>query len=282
VTAPELAPDGLPIRVAARYFEVHYGAALRNTPYQGQDLIFKVAAAAPDEMPPEPQLLKVKIEHVVDRVLSAVKDSGKKENYVQEIGSLARTGLESGQLTVASTGLSAFVERFVRNEGTILRAKYIKDMGKIGIIVGLPALVLGWIIVLIGNFKTVSDSNLNFTREIAGAGMFVLFGICLGATLSAFLRNRSIDFENIGYFDTDGFDPGLRYSFLCLVAIIFGILLYKGWLIVGITQQLVLNSFVSDSGIAIILGVITGYAEPNITRLVTGGLEAVRDRRSGS
>jgi hypothetical protein len=287
---PERGGDGLLIRVDALYFEVHYGRDLVATPYDGQDVIFKEAQAAPDQIPAEAVLLKTRIENIGDKVLSTIKDRSRREAYIQEIGGLGRMGLERGQLNVANEGLTSFQARFARNEGTRLRATYIRQMLRIGRYVGGPALLLGWVLwvitdglsLKIANIFSMKEEAAHFALIILSSALFVLAGICLGATLSAYLRNRRVGFDNIGYFDTDDFDPALRYTFLAVVAAVLGLLLYKGWLIVGITQQLVLNSFTSDPGIAIIVGVITGYAEPNITRLVTVSLEAVRDWRSGS
>jgi hypothetical protein len=282
--------DGLLIRPAARYFEVHYGADLRGTRYESQSVAFKEAQAAPDEMPAEPRLLKAHIEDILDKVLLTIKDSQKREGYINEIGSLTRTGLESGQLNVASDGLISFQERFARREGGPMRAKYLRGMLFVGGVVGIIGLIFGWLFLVnlidFSNYISAAPGQqadlIKLTQKIVGASLMVLFGICLGAILSAFLRNRRVTFENIGFFDTDGFQPALRYTFLCVVAAVFGLLLYKGWLIVGITQQLVLNSFIDDPGIAIILGVLTGYAEPNITKFISGGLDTVRDWRQAS
>ena len=277
-----LAADGLPVRLDATYFEVHYGADLEKTKYKGQDLIFKIARAAPDQMPAEPLLLKTQIERVEDKVISTVTDAARKEAYIQELGALSRVGLENAQLNVANEELSLFRERFAQKEGIPMRAKYIRDMRRFGVRAGLSALILGIFLLIFKDMVKIENQHVENLRTLGSASMFIVLGICLGATLSAFVRNRSVNFENVGFFDTDGFDPSLRYTLLCIVAAIFSLLLYKGWLIVGITQQLVLNSFATDPGIALILGVVTGYSEPNVTRLVTGGLEAVRDWRAGS
>jgi hypothetical protein len=274
-------PEPLP---QARYFEVYYGDDLRGSNLETQHIVFREATAAPAEMPSEPTLLKTRIEGTVGIAASVIKDSARLAQYINQIGGLARTGLEGGQLNVATAGLTSFQERFSRDEGVPLRGRYIKKMVLIGLLMGFIALMLALIgpIVIGHKFSSLLTDipELSLAIPITRSALFIVVGICLGASFSAFVRNRTVTFANIGYFDQDSLSPTLRYIFLLILGTILAILLFKGWLIVGITTDLLLNNFAEESVIAIILGLMVGFAEANVTRMVTGGMEAVKDWRS--
>jgi hypothetical protein len=137
--------------------------------------------------------------------------------------------------------------------------------------VGLTIALEDWP-ALLKSLPTRAASFVRLVPTLAWIG----WGLALGVVFSAFTRNRKITFENIGYFDQDLFDPKLRYLFLVVVLLIVTVLLAKQWLIAGVTDSLLLNKFATDHGIAILLGILVGYAEPNITKLVTGTLDLVK------
>ena len=64
--------------------------------------------------------------------------------------------------------------------------------------------------------------------------------------------------------------------FLGVLAAVLAILLYKNWIVVRVAKDLLLNHFNTDPTIAVILCLVTGYAEPNVTKIVTSGLEAAK------
>lgn len=274
------------LRPDARYYEVHYGNDLAATDYYDDGLLFRTAVNAPAEMPAEALLLKTRVEAVFTQIKTVLgNDNARCQQYARNIGDLARVGLEDGQLNVATESLVSLQDRFARTDGIRLRANYIRSMVRLAVRVGGPALVVG---IVGGLVWSVYEDNPIFTRvpqitnevSILIAALYIVAGISLGASLSAYTRNRIVTFENVGYFDQDKLDPRLRYVFLCIVAAALGVLLFKGWLVVGVTKDMLLNDFYADPGIALILGLFTGYAEANVTRLITGGLDAVKDWRT--
>jgi hypothetical protein len=265
---------------------VHYGSDLVGTAYEEDGLLFRTADAAPSEMPAEALLLKTRVEAVFTQIKTVLGDhSAKCEQYARTIGDLARIGLEDGELNVATQGLTSLQERFAQTDGIRLRASYIRSMVRLAVRVGGSALV----VAIVGGLIWSLWADDPFVKKIPQLGsevsilisaLYILVGISLGASLSAYTRNRTVTFENIGYFDQDKLDPRLRYVFLCFVAAALGVLLFKGWLVVGVTKDMLLNDFSKDPGSALILGLLTGYSEANVTRLITGGFDAVKDWRA--
>jgi hypothetical protein len=211
----------------------------------------------------------------------------KPRHYARNIGDLARVGLEDGQLNVANEGLTSLQESFARTEGTELRGNYIRKVVTLAARIGIPSLLIA---VVGGLCWDLYSDDLPFKKlpqirkeiNVIVSALYVLTGVCLGSSLPAYTRTRTVTFDNFSYFDQDRPDPALRSIFLCIVAAVIGILLIKGWFVVGITKDLLLNDFDKDLDSALILGMLTGYAEANVTRLITGGLESVKDWRAGN
>jgi hypothetical protein len=279
-------PAHLQARRDAKYFEVFYGSDLSGRPEAQQDMVFRAVAAALHKMPHEALVLKAKIEDTLNRVTSVVKGAEKQAPLLEQIGGYARIGLEEGQFELATTGITAFQEEFARTVGLTLRADYIKSMAVLGGLIGGPALLLAMFGELtLGHFVDQTDLGNEIMKtniQLAKSGLFIIIGLCIGAVLSAFIRNRQINFANVGYFDQDSLDPKLRYLFLGILAAALAILLYKKWIIVGVTTSMTLNDFNTDAMTAVVLGLVTGYAEPNVTKMVTGGLEAAKPRSASA
>ena len=276
----------LKARHGAKYFEVFYGNDLKGRPEARQHMVFRAVAAALHKMPHEALVVKAKIEDTLNRVTSVVKGAHQQAPLVEQIGGYARIGLEEGQFELATGGIGAFQEEFARTVGLALRADYIKSMAKLGGLIAVPALLLAMFGELIlRHFVSetyLADAAMKADIQLAKSGLLIVVGLCIGAILSAFIRNRQITFANVGYFDQDSLDPLLRYLFLVILAAALAILLYNKWIIVGVAKDLSLNDFNADATTAIILGLLTGYAEPNVTNMVTGGLEATKTRSASS
>ena len=271
----------LKLRRGAKYFEVFYGDDLKGRPEAKQDMVFRAVEATLHKMPHEALVLKAKIEDTLNRVTSVTRGH-QRATLLEQIGGYARIGLEEGQFELASGGIASFRDEFARTVGVALRGKYIKAMAKIGSLIGFPALLIALFGPLIlGHFvdaQTIALPQVKQNIQLLTSGLLIVVGLCIGAVLSAFIRNRQITFANIGYFDQDSLDPWLRYLFLGILAAVLAILLYKNWIVVGVAKDLLLNHFNDDPTIAIILGLVTGYAEPNVTKMVTNSLEAAKVR----
>lgn len=273
---------GLKVRRGAKYFEVFYGNDLKGRPEATQDMVFRTVEATLHNMPHEALVLKDRIEDTLNRVTSVTRGH-QRATFIEQIGGYARIGLEEGQFELAASGIASFRDEFARTVGMVLRGKYIKTMATIGSLVGFSALLIAlfgpFILAYFTDETTVARPDVKDSIQLATSALFIVVGVCIGAVLSAFVRNRQIAFANIGYFDQDSFDPKLRYLFLGVLAAVLAILLYKNWIVVGVAKDLLLNHFNTDPTIAVILGLVTGYAEPNVTKMVTSGLEAAKVRR---
>jgi hypothetical protein len=279
-------PGDLKPRRGARYFEVFYGKDLKGRPEAKQHMVFRAVAAALHKMPHEALVVKAKIEDTLNRVTLVIKGPQSQAPFVEEIGGYARIGLEEGQFALATAGIASFQEEFARTAGVALRAQYIKSLAKLGALIGVPALLIAMFGGLIlGHFVDagdLTDETMKANIQLARSGLFIVVGLCIGAVLSAFIRNRQITFANVGYFDQDSLDSRLRFLFLGMLAAALAILLYKKWIVVGVAKDLLLNDFNNDPMIAVILGLVTGYAEPSVTKMVAGGLDAAKTRTASA
>ncbi len=271
----------LPLRPEAKYFEVHFRHELEGEANGGEELVFRVATNAPRQASPKILAMKSELEATVHKVISLVQVEARRETYIYELGLLGRIVLEDGDFDIAREALDSFYSKFILDEGVIIRRNYIFSIIRWSTFLGLPSLLIAGGITLLTKFDLSSQVWLSGALpylSYVSTGGWIVFGVALGACLASFVRSRQLSFKDLGYFDADLFDPGLRFFFLLLVSLIVSILLANKWLIVGLTDSLQLNNFIDSPSISIILGLLTGFAEPNVTRMVTTTLESIKDR----
>jgi hypothetical protein len=272
----------LPERPDSKYFEVHFGEVLDPKAFGAHPIVFRVAKKAPDKMDPDVLALKVDIERTAYKIASLLPESAKRTAYISQIGNLARVGLEDGDFAIARDGLAELKQRFVVDEGVQIRRDYILKITAYSVRIGIPclAVAIGATIALedypaiLGGLSKRAAKFVALLPYMAWVG----WGLALGVCFSAFTRNRSITFDSIGYFDQDLVDPTLRYFFLVIVGLVVSVLLANNWLIAGVTESLLLNNFLKEASVAVLLGILIGYAEPNVTRLVTETLDTIKRR----
>jgi len=291
VITDSLPRKSLPRRDNAKYYEVHFEDDLKGTDEEGQLLGFRIAKAAPQPVPEAATSFANEAIELVDHIRLLIKtDEGKQRLYVHQIGQFSRIGLEDGDLVTAVSSREEFKKRFVFVEGPILREAYIKSITKsgtlLGTLCGLLAIVLTMFPSLILSrisFENASEeANFAFLIHKAGTMSYVLFGVTLGVIASAIVRNRTLAFDSLNYFDIYRLATGFRYFYVSVLASILALLLYSGWLVVGITDKLLLNSFTNKFSIAIIVGLVTGFSEPNITNLISGAFSATKNLAGSS
>lgn len=260
----------------AKYFEVFSLDDLNGTPFAGSLLIVRIARKAPKTIPAD--ILKFKGEIVraaakINRFTERASEN--QREYVQELAAVARSGLEDGDLVVARESFNEFKSQFSLNEGVPIRARYLRRLSVIGAMLAVPAVLCGF-----------SGTWFNLTNAPAPFPLFVpagwiLFGTVLGLLLAAYTRNREIKFENIGQFDPDNLTPLLRIMFLIIIAMVAAIMLSNRWVIVGLTDAILLNDFMKNNNIAILLGMLIGYADPEVAGLAMNTLESIKPRSKG-
>src|SRR5262249_13786677 len=96
---------------------------------------------------------------------------------------------------------------------------------------------------------------------------FILLGIAISMWISAILKNQTIGWDSLGFFDPAQFPPILRLILVCAIAFVLCMMLLIQWITLGVGPA-TLNNFPGYPLISIIIGLLCGLAEDRISKLV--------------
>ena len=114
----------------------------------------------------------------------------------------------------------------------------------------------------------------HLTTELAmlHAGLMLALGNALGIVFFAFFRNLDLRFDQLSRFDPAKLDPTLRFTMVWIVTVILAILLVPGMLQIGLGGKL-LNDYLSNPLMAVIIGILCGYSDTRISSMLAGLLD---------
>jgi hypothetical protein len=198
-----------------------------------------------------------------------ILDNYQRDLYRTELLSYAQTGLEYGDVPTGRAALSWFEKRVADEVGPALRRRHIIVTLKMSALIGLPSALIA---LAVPHFIPPSP-DFPYLREttLLQTVLWMLVGNCLGIVFFAFVRNLEIRFDQLSKFDPAKLEPWLRFCLVAVTTAIFAVLLGAGVLQVGIGGKL-LNDFISNPLICIVVGVLAGYSDTAITALLTGAL----------
>ncbi len=226
---------------------------------------------APNPMPEEVTLLLARIDKAIHKVRRLILTADKRSQYLHMLLSYAKRALEQGDLKNASGVLDQFEKQFVEEEGPAFRAKYVASTLRTALylLVGISFLA-----ILYGSARWALPENKlpEYLLQVVPTVLAVAFGICLGVSFFAFVRNLELTFDQLGNFDPANLSPVLRFSLVGIIAIILCVLLSAKLVKLDI-GTVEFADYLNDRLTAIILGMVCGYSDAAITRTLAGVLE---------
>lgn len=224
---------------------------------------------APNPMPDDVTVFAGRVDKAIHKVKRLIQNPDKCVQYLQMLLSYAKRALEEGDTKSASAGLEQFEKEFVEEEGPAFRAKHVAST------LWTALYVLGGILVLSIAYKSVESSwptLIPVDSKIILTTLAVTFGICLGVSFFAFVRNLNLTFDQLGNFDPANLSAVLRFSLVGIIAVILCVLLSAGLVKLDIAG-VKFEEYLDQPLTAIILGMVCGYSDAAITRTLTGVLD---------
>jgi len=257
---------------------------LEGTQFDQNSIVYAVADEAPDEMPSNVRTAKIEFQRLESRIRRIFKGQENKiRSYIDNITLSARVVFENGYIGQSNEIIEQIKDSITENEGVNLRTSYISEVFRIA----LPIFIISGIVAFFSygisshlKENYLSDEQAFFAHIITPA-CWIVFGICAGWLLAIMTQNRTLKFERLGYFDGHSYPPIFRLSYLILLSLILSILLVSEILIIGVTDDFLLNNFSENEVIAIIFGILIGFSEPQMTNFAIGALEQVGNRTTG-
>jgi hypothetical protein len=220
-------------------------------PKNNRDIFFKEVKVG-QEYDDEDQL---SLRDEIDRTLGVLRflyaeDIIKFEQYFLPLLSLAELGLsgEKAEPKVAKRVLEELKNEILLREGGRVKNKYMRELGKKAIWLGLPAFAFATVLFV----GKVLPEQASF--------LFLWAGCMAGVWLSFGARKTKLKFEDLCVLEEDRLEPTIRLIFVGLLAIIMGLLIITKVLEIKI-GTLVLNNFDKDIRIAFLIGGICGFSE---------------------
>ena len=191
----------------------------------------------------------------IDRTLAVLrllfKDGDESfEYYFNPILSLAQAGLvgDSAVPKVSKRALTELKNEIVAREGGKVKNRYMKELGKKALQLGLPTFVIATILFFIQSLATQA------------AFLFLWSGCMAGVWLSFGVRKTVLKYEDLGVIEEDRLEPTMRLIFTGLLTIIIGLLLSTDMIKINI-GSVSTTSFVNDIRVSILIGMICGFSE---------------------
>jgi hypothetical protein len=244
------------------YYEVHI---------EDDDLHASAPPWAPKPMPEEATAFLSRIDKSIAKVKALVEAGAKRDRYLKTLLSFARRGLQDGDIKSATAALDDFEALFVGEEGPGVRKAYIEATLRTAAYVIIGAVIVGLVLTLaIQNLPFVG--NVPMIRKIIPTSVSVVVGVCVGISFFVFVHNLKLSFDLLGNFDPANLDPKLRFTLVGTVALILCVFLMVGLVKLEIAGMK-FEEFWRDRMAAAILGMVCGYSDAYITKLLVGVLD---------
>ena len=225
-----------------------------------------------DPTPPAVQTFINRIENAIAKVVLLVSSGEKRERLIRTLESHARHGLEQGKLSDATVAVGNFEDRFVAELGPSIRKRHlVRTLSVAGVII-----VIGLFLIVV-SLRILPDlpdwiKPAVPAQEFVRAVATIAIGISLGVVFFAFMRNLALTFDTLGNFDPDQLSPWLRFTLVGVIAAILCILMSAGLIQLEV-NGLALHKYATDLKAAVIVGILCGYSDAAITKLLTGVLD---------
>lgn len=208
----------------------------------------------------------------IDRTLAVLRllfkdDEVSFNYYFNPILSLAQAGLvgDSAAPKVAKRALTELKNEIVDREGGKVKNRYMRELGKKALLLGLPTFIVATILFF---FQTLPTQ---------AAFLFLWSGCMAGVWLSFGVRKTILKYEDLGVIEEDRLEPTIRLIFTGLLTILIGLLLSTE--VIKINIGLVsTTSFINDIRVSILIGMVCGFSE----KALPGKIKEQADKILGS
>jgi hypothetical protein len=216
-----------------------------------RDIRFAPSKDAPDPIPEDQLILRDDIDHALAILRELFKnDDNRFRLYFHPLLSLAPTGLvgNKAQPELAKRALIRLKEEIVISESGNIKNRYMKELGKKAIFLGIPS-----------TFIALSLYLFN-TQSIICHFLFLWSGCMVGVWLSFGARKTILKFEDLPILDEDRLEPYIRLIFCGLLTITIGLLFSTKALVVklGAVSSEQITESVQTS---ILIGALCGLGE---------------------
>ena len=195
-----------------------------------------------------------------------------RKHHFAAVESIARHGLEEGQISSAVLSLGHFEAQFVAEEGPAIRKRHLTATlwAALWIVVGAGLLKL--LLPQVARAYAAYVPALTVANGLMSTIMFVTIGVCLGVVFFAFIRNLTLSFDSLGNFDAAHLSPWLRFTLVGVITALLCILMSAGLIRLEI-NDLKLYEYTTNVYAAMLVGILCGYSDTTITQLLTGVLD---------
>jgi hypothetical protein len=239
--------------------------------------LYKAPWLVGGKFPEEVWAFVSRVDRMVDKVRWLLMDSPRLQSYRTQLASIARFGLEEGDIKSAVAALDLVAEQFVNEEGPSIRQKFVSTTLNWACGIAVFAFCLFGVLNL-PSVKSIIDNVLPSEVGWENASLTTLclvLGVCLGVTFFAFARNLNMTFESLGHFDPAALSAPLRFMLVGTVTALACLFMGLGLLEIKI-GGVNLAEFAKFPTVAILVGVICGYADVTITGMLTNVLDTVK------
>ncbi|MBE0662828.1 MAG: hypothetical protein IH597_10185 [Bacteroidales bacterium] len=230
-----------------------------------KDLVINLASSEPEVIPIEQQELIVAIAETLE-VITALYESDDDSFHLcfDRIKNLASLGLvgDNAQPQQAFVYLEQFRNEITNKEGGHVKNKYLKELGRLALIYGLPPFVVGMLFYSLVYLNNHFDClNLLISPNSLIANLLILWsGVMVGVWLSFAITKTYIEFKDLTIIEKDRLEPSLRLIFTGILGIIFSLLFITKIIVINIGS--LSSSMIEDQPIpAFVLGVLLGLNE---------------------
>ncbi|MEQ8156133.1 MAG: hypothetical protein ABRQ25_14805 [Clostridiaceae bacterium] len=218
------------------------------------DIVFRPNDKFIDTEIPSEQLKLYNSIAYANSIIKSLKytDNDRKRYYIQELRSLAQTGLVGDKAlpNLAADSLTILKNEIVKKEGPRIKNEYMLELGKMA-----------------GIFSVIAILGLAFVNYVHsyewGIFLYVWIGAMLGAWISFGARKMSIEFDKLDNIEDDMMYPYIRLMFVGIVSIILLLFIKTSIITIDIgsfsTTQ-IQNNLESQ----LLLGLICGLAESKL------------------
>lgn len=229
-------------------------------PENPNDIHFQQIDLSDDEKIPEEQL---KLRDDVDNAKTTIRmlfanEQGKFEEYFKSLLALAQLGLvgSSANPDLATRALSSLKQEILIREGGRIKNQYMRELGKVSLVFGLPALLLGVVFDLyINNFEALRSF------------LFLWVGCMVGVWLSFGSRKIELKFEELNALEKDRLSPSIRLIFAGLLTIVIGLLISTKAIVFEL-GGLSTASFFDGIQTPLLIGIFCGISEQALSTKV--------------
>ena len=191
-----------------------------------------------------------------------------KELYFNQLVYIAKIGLEGDyvQIELAHKALEELREEILITEGGRIKNKYIMRLGVCALIMGVVAVVLGFL------FRAISLGQIGFLRFLITNNIhpyfFVFAGSMAGAWISCGVRKEKLVFKDLAVMEEDMLRNVPRLFFVGITSVLFLLFLKVTAIDISI-GTIKITDIMNDIEIQVFVGALAGLLGNKLSRALS-------------